>query len=667
MEATMASLREEVDESTWPNMLEEISNFVFTSKYARYLEDQKRRETWREAVGRVENMHLNKFSHLDSEILAEIEWAFNLVRDKYVVPSMRSMQFGGTAVEAHNARIYNCAVRHIDSIRSFSEVFYLLLCGCGVGIGLTEKYLNRLPNLVGATDKTGAVLVYTIEDSIEGWADSIEALLNCYFKGNAYSGRKIVFDYSKIRQAGSKLKTSGGKAPGHEGLKAAHTRIKNLLDRLIEVQNEDRLRSIDAYDILMHTADAVLSGGVRRSATSVMFEKNDILMMTAKIGNWHEENPQRGRSNNSVLLIRDELDKGQFEEIVELTKQWGEPGFVFAETRDVLYNPCFEVSFIPVEDGVCGVQFCNLTSINGSKIKTKEDYMQAAKAATIIGTLQATYTDFPYLSNMAKKLTEDEGLLGVSMTAMMDNPDVLCNPEYQREAAEVVKSTNRRFAGYFGINPAARCTVVKPEGSSTLALGSMSSGIHAAHARYMKRRIQMNKLDNVYQFFKTYNPHLCEPSVWSANGTDDVVTFPIRVPDSTIIKKDLDALQHLEVIRSTQQNWVVPGTADHNTKPIHHNVSCTVIVKDNEWTSVIDYLYANRNSFAAVSFISDDGDKKYAQAPMEAVATEEDWEQFEYMMKNYIPVDYKYMIEDSDETSLMQEASCAGPTGCEIR
>lgn len=668
MEATMVPLREVgVDERNWPNTLDEISKFIFTSKYARYREDLKRRETWDEAVGRVESMHLRKFDHLDPEALGEIKWAFNMVRKQIVVPSMRSMQFGGKAIEAANARIYNCAVRHVDSIRSFSEIFYLLLCGCGVGIGLTEKYLSRLPNLVGPNDRTGTVLVYVIEDSIEGWADSIEALLNCYFADNAYSGRKIVFDYSKIRPAGSELKTSGGKAPGHEGLKATHNKIKELLTRCIEQYGLKRMRSIDAYDVLMHVADAVLSGGVRRSATSVMFEKDDYLMMQAKTGNWYEDNPQRGRSNNSVLLIRDELTKDEFQDIIKMTKEWGEPGFVFAETKDVLYNPCFEVSFIPVtEDGVCGVQFCNLTSINGSKIKNAWEYMDAARAATIIGTLQATYTHFPYLSNAAKKLTEDESLLGVSMTAMMDNPQVLCDPVLQRQAAEIVVDTNQKWAKIFGINPAARATVVKPEGSSTLALGSMSSGIHAAHARYMFRRVQMNKLDNVYRFFKQYNPHLCEPSAWSANGTDDVVTFPIRVSDSTILKDDLTALDHLSLIRSTQQNWVVPGTTEHNNKPIHHNVSCTVVVKDFEWQPVIDYIYSNRSDFAAVSFISDDGDKKYIQAPNEAVVTEEDWERFEHYMKNFIPIDYKYMIEDTDETSLMQEMSCAG-NNCEIR
>lgn len=656
-----------VEEEAWPDTLDEIAKFVFTSKYARYREDLKRRETWEEAVERVRDMHLKKFDFLSDEDKAEIVWAFEEVSKRVVVPSMRSMQFGGKAVEAHNARIYNCAVRHIDSIRSFSEVFYLLLCGCGVGFGLTDKYLDRFPNLVGPEAKNGTVLTYVVEDSIEGWADSIEALLNCYFENTAYTGRKIVFDYSKIRPAGSPLKTSGGKAPGYEGLKASHKKVKDLLDRIIEVNGQRRMKSIDAYDILMHVSDAVLSGGVRRSATSVMFSKDDADMMNAKTGDWFNENPQRGRSNNSVLLLRNETGKEEFERIMNITREWGEPGFVFAETKDVLYNPCFEVSFMPVtDDGVAGVQFCNLTSINGAAITDGVDFRRAAKAAAIIGTLQASYTEFPYLSPTAKKLTEGEALLGVSITAMMDNPDILLDPGHQKLASKVVEVTNREWAKKLGINQAARTTVIKPEGTSTLALRSMSSGIHAAHSRYMWRRIQMNKMDNVYRFFKQFNPQLCEPSVWSANETDDVVSFPVRVSDQTMIKSDLDALQHLDLIKSTQQNWVLPGTTEANRKPVHHNVSCTVIVKGNEWQDVADYIFNNRQYFAAVSFIADDGDKKYAQAPMEAVTTDEEMEPFIEAMKNFLPIDYTYMVEETDETDLMQEASCAG-NNCELK
>ncbi len=651
---------------TWPDTLQGISEYIFTSKYARYLPTQQRRETWDEAVNRVELMHLNRFKELPQNDLSEIIDAFNMVREKKVVPSMRSMQFGGIAVEAHNARMYNCAVRHIDSIRAFSEAFYLLLCGCGVGFGLSYKYLNRLPNLVGPDDKTGTVTTYVVEDSIEGWADSVEALLNCYFVNTAYSGRKIIFDYSKIRKAGMPLKTGGGKAPGYKGLKAAHIKIKKLLDHVIEINEQKRLLSVDAMDILLHEADAVLSGGIRRSACSIMFDKDDEDMLMAKTGNWYDVNPQRARSNNSVIIRRDDISLEEFRSIVQRTREWGEPGFVFADSFDILYNPCFEVSFIPVDDGVCGVQFCNLTSINGSKISSYEQFERAAKAATLIGTLQATYSDFPYLSNAAKKLTEDEALLGVSITAMMDNPDILLGADYQQRAATIVVETNKIWAKKLGINQAARTTVIKPEGTSTLALGSMSSGIHPSHARYMFRRVQANKLDNVYQFFKQYNPEFCEESVWSANGTDDVISFPIHVKESAMTKSDLTALDHLDIIRSTQQNWILPGTTEVNTKPIHHNVSCTVIVRDHEWEAVTEYLYTNRDNFAAVSLIGANGDKDYAQAPMEAVSTPEDIDRFTNLMNNFIPIDYTYMVESEDGTSLMQESSCAG-NGCELR
>lgn len=693
------------------NGLEEIARFVFTTKYARYNEKNKRRETWDETIGRVESMHLQKFKNLSAEDKKLISDAFDFVRTKKVVPSMRSMQFGGKAVFAHNARLFNCAVRHVDSVRSFSEIFYLLLCGCGVGIGLSKTFLDRLPDLVTAADKTGTVVTYTVQDTIEGWADSVEVLLNCYTRNNALSGRKIVFDYSKIRPEGSKIKTGGGKAPGYRGLKAAHKKIKDFLDHLIEKQELTRLRSVDAYDILMHCSDAVLSGGIRRSATSVIFMKDDEDMLNAKTNfaiskhtkfhkedngqysgkvtvnkkdyevtvseweyqntickdmmiGWHHIEPQRARSNNSILLLRNQTTLEDFRKIIERTRQYGEPGFVFADHPQQLLNPCFEISFIPVtEDGVCGVQFCNLTSINGAKVKTKQDFIEASKAAALIGTLQAAYTDFKYLSNAAKKLTDDEALLGVSITGMMDNPAVLLDPDCQNLASAAAVETNRIWAEKIGIKQAARVTCIKPEGTSSLVLES-ASGIHPHHARKYFRRVQMNKLDNVYQYFKMYNSHMCEPSVWSANKTDDVVCFPIEVNAEAIVKGDLSAKQHLEYIKSTQTNWVIPGTNDHQ-KPIHHNVSCTVSVKDEEWDFVTKYLYDNRQYFCAVSLLPHFGDKLYAQAPNEAVADEKDQQKYDAIIKNMTKVDYTKLQESEDETSVQATVACAG-NACEF-
>lgn len=692
---------------------EELSKFIFTSKYARYMEKEKRRETWHEAVNRLKNMHLKKFDWIDDVYKAQINEAFESVNQKLVVPSMRSLQFGGKAIEAHNARIFNCAVRHVDSLRSFSEIFYLLLCGCGVGIGLSSRYLKRLPDLVGANDKTGTVLTYVVEDTIEGWSDSVEALLSCYFKNTPYTGRKIIFDYSKIRKKGAPLKTGGGKAPGYKGLKNAHKKIKDLLDFIIEERGQYRLNSVNAYDVLMHQADAVLSGGIRRSACSIVFDFDDEdminsktyfkvskkgkfefdekkntysgyvvvdepcyrgkrieveitnkhgdydLLMDQNIIGWRFVYPQRARSNNSVLVLRNAVKFEQFQSIFERTKISGEPGFVFANDPDTLYNPCFEISFIPVYEGVPGVQFCNLSSINGAKIKSLDDLVFAARNAAILGTLQASYTEFPYLSNTAKWLTEEEALLGVSITGFMDNPEILLNPEYQKIASDVVKSVNLEWSKVLGINPAARNTCVKPEGTSSLVLQS-ASGIHPHHARKYFRRVQCNKIDPVYLHLKQSNSHICEESIWSENKTDDVATFPIEVSDNVIIKDDLTAIQHLEIIKSTQKNWVMNGKSSFNKKDIENNVSCTVIVGENEWDDVVKYMFDNKNYFAAVSFLSKSGDKTFIQAPLEKISSPEDEDKWKYVCDNFKNVDYTQLREENDDTALQAELVCAG-------
>ena len=651
--------------TTLTNGLDEIANFTFTSKYARYSEKHKRRESWKEAITRVEEMHVEKYDFLSEEDKQEIKWAFDLVRDKRAVPSMRSMQFGGPAVTAHNARMFNCSCRHIDSIRSFAECFYLLLCGCGVDFGLTKKYLSRLPDLVDADSKTGIVLTYSVEDSIEGWSDSLEAQLNSYFKNTAYSGRKIVFDYSKIRRKGAKLKTGGGKAPGYSGLKNAHIKIKKLFDKIVEKNKQTIVKPIDAYDILMHCSEAVLSGGIRRAATSVVFDHDDEEMMNAKTGNWFEENPQRARSNNSVLFLRKKIKEEDFKKVLQSAREFGEPGFIFADHEDMLSNPCREIGFVPVtKDGRCGVQFCNLTSINGAKIHSIKDFRDAAKAASIIGTLQAGYTNFHYLRNTTRELTEEEALLGVSITGIMDNPKILLSAKNQKECAQIAVDTNQEWAKKLGINPAARVTCIKPEGTSSLVLGS-ASGIHPHHSRKYLRRIQCNKIDNVYQYFRLFNDKHCEESVWSANKTDDVVTFPIEITNGALTKKDLDAFKHLEYIKSTQQNWVLPGTTKHNKKKTTHSVSCTVLIKEGQWDEVATYLYENRDYFAAVSLLASTGDKDFKQAPMEDITTEKDEKIFNRLSKSLSPVDYTVLEEATDETSLQQVLACAGGN-CEI-
>lgn len=691
------------------NFLEEIGKFIFSTKYAKYNENENRRETWDETVNRVKEMHLTKYSKLPNDDLKKIEEAFNLVKEKKVVPSMRSMQFGGKAVFAHEARLYNCAVRHIDSIRAFAESFYALLCGVGVDFGLSEKYMSRLPDFVSKNDKNGSVITFTVSDTIEGWADSVEAMLMCYFKNTPFSGRKIVFDYSKIRPKGAPLKTGGGLAPGHEGLKRAHKLIKARLDYIIESFKQKRMKTIDAYDILMYCSDAVLSGGIRRAACSVTFQKNDEDMMQAKSNkkiqkyrnferisedknsgfvwyndqrfevtltdfefellkkrqiSWVHVEPQRARSNNSVLLLRNQITKELVNKIVQNARDWGEPGFVFANDEDTLFNPCREIGFIPVtHDGRCGFQMCNLSSINGAKITSVEDWLKATEAAAIIGTLQAGYTKFPYLGRVSKELTEDEALLGVSITGWFDNPDIMLDENNMYINAKLAIKVNKEWAQKIKINQAARVTATKPEGTSSLVLGS-SSGIHPHHSRRYFRRVQMNKLEPVFQFLKEINPQMIEESVWSANKTDDVVTFPISVHENAIIKKDLTSIEHLNYIKKVQEFYIKSGTTEVNKKDVHHNVSCTVIVDDN-WEEIAEYLFENKDSFTAVSLLSNTGDKDYQQAPLENVTTKADLKKFEKLVFEYVPLDYSTLIEKKDNTKLIETVACSGGS-CEI-
>lgn len=698
------------------NYLDELSNFIFTSKYARYNEKLQRRETWGEAIKRVENMHLKHFSYLSEEDKVEMSKAFDLVRERKVVPSMRTIQFGGKAVEAHNERAFNCGACYVDSIRSFAEVFFVLLCGTGDSIGVFKRYIDRLPDLVDASDKAGIVLNYVVEDTIEGWADSVEALLMCYLRNTPLTGRKIVFDYSHIRSKGAPLKTGGGKAPGYKGLKQEHLKIKELLDHIIEKQHQKRLNSVNVYDIVMHCAEAVLSGGIRRSATSVLFDKDDQGMLNAKtyfkvtkrggfefdekkklwegwvyvddllykgmkheveipygkedgeykllqeqkLISWLRVYPHRARSNNSILLIRETVTREEFKKIFDATRQQGEPGFVFG-VEDSLFNPCFEIQFLPTtKDGRTGHQFCNLTSQNGALIDSAEDFYKCAKAAAIIGTLQAAYTDYPYLSNTTKELTEEEALLGVSITGIMDNPDIFLNPLYLETAANIVKSTNEVWSKKLGINPAARTTCIKPEGTSSLVLKS-ASGAHPHEALKYIRRVQVNKLDPVYKFFKKHNPHMCEESVWSAHKTDDVIAFPVAVSEKVMVKSELTALQHLEIIKLLQQHWVIPGTTEYNKRPITHNVSCTVLVGEDEWGIVMNYLYDNRNYFAAVALLPKTRGKIFPQLPLEEITgSSEDQTLWTNIISKFAHVDYTELREEEDATSLQQELVCAG-------
>lgn len=927
-----------------------LQDYTYVSKYARYNTNARRRETWAEAVDRVKEMHLRKFPH----VADDIEWAFDLNKQKRVLGSQRALQFGGKPIEQKNARMYNCIASYCDRIRFFQETFWLLLCGCGTGFSVQKHHIAKLPNFLDVRTLGGPIedKKYLIADSIEGWADALGVLIATYFPHGEFpewEGCNVVFDYSLIRPAGSMLASSVGKAPGPEPLRRSLEIIRKLLND--RCKSYTKLRPIDAYDIVMHVSDAVLSGGVRRSATLCMFSLDDSEMMTAKTGNWFAENPQRARSNNSVTLIRNSTTKEQFTEAMKSVKEFGEPGFIWVDNLESLYNPCVEISlyaydedgnsgwqacvsydtnlltkcgnkkigelvgkeveiwngkswkkvvpfktgehrklyrvylsdgsyldctsnhkwlvkdrfhlkyeevetkdlskfskyaistprpnikwngtvcepaayeigfilgdgcckrtdtnsgvrksfatlfghdhdlglncrvlqklkigekyqveatnvvFDEVDDKFChklkysnglpseiftwdretcykfiagwldsdgtktgrgfriygekskikdlqllltklgfyssinlmaksgektNISFrkqdvwyvqvsdtkdlfskrinlkqtvrkksgkgnnqvikkivelkgrhdtycvfepelnqcvfnnvltkqCNLCEINGKKIKHKEDFALAAKAAGIIGTLQASYTNFEYLGQTTKKIVEREALLGVSITGMMDNPDVIFDPAIQREMAKLVVDTNAWMSKKIGINPAARCTCLKPAGSTSCILGS-ASGIHPHHAKRYFRRVQGNFMEAPLQYFKKFNPAAVEKSVWSANKTDEVITFCVEIADGSKFKNQLGALTLLEYVKSTQQNWVVPGKREELcTQPwLSHNVSNTINVKPDEWDAITDFIYDNRQYFAGIALLPQSGDLDYPQAPFTTIYT----------------------------------------------
>ena len=430
-----------------------LQDYTYYSKYARYNTKAKRRETWGEAIDRVMQMHLRRYP----ELKEEIEWMTPLLKEKRFLGSQRALQFGGRPIERINARLYNCTSSYCDRIRFFQECLWLLLCGAGAGFSVQKHHIAKLPEYQG--NGTGPEKTFVVPDSIEGWSDSLGVLLATYFPHPEFTewmGHTVKFDFSEVRPAGSYLSSGVGKAPGPEPLRKSLDRIRKLLQACVD-RGQTRLRPIDAYDICMHASDAVLSGGVRRSATICIFSPDDEEMTKAKIGNWQYENPQRARSNNSALLIRHETTKEQFSAFMQYVKEFGEPGFIWADDKEALFNPCGEIGLFSYdEDGNSGWSVCNLCELNGKKIKSKEDFAIAARGAAILGTIQAGYTDFGYLGETTRKIVEKEALLGVSITGMMDNPDIIFDPEIQKEMAKLIIKTNEEIAEKIGINPAAR-------------------------------------------------------------------------------------------------------------------------------------------------------------------------------------------------------------------
>lgn len=603
---------------------EMMSQSKFYMGYSRWSDTKGGYETWDESVERVMNMHREKYASVMTPELEEyISFAEQAYKDKLVLGAQRALQFGGAQLFQHEARMYNCSVSYADRPAFFQEAMYLLLCGCGVGFSVQNHHVAKLPKVHKRYDKK--VKVFQVPDTIEGWADAFGVLLSSYFVDGGtfpeYKGCQVHFDFSKIRPKGA-LISGGFKAPGPDGLRASLVKCEALLERLVADSTEAvSMPTITAYDFVMHMSDAVLSGGVRRSATICVFDKDDQLMLKAKTGDWFVDNPQRGRSNNSAMLIRDQLSREEWAMIMKSVKDFGEPGFIFSDSTEYLFNPCVEIGMKPITAaGVSGFQFCNLTEINGGQCTTKEMFARACKAAAILGTLQVGYTNFKYLTPASKEITEREALLGVSITGWMNNPQVLFDTKNMQEGATLVKDINKIVAELIGVNQAARCTAVKPSGNASVILGT-ASGIHGEHSPLYFRNVQMNSQDEVTQVLLKTNPKMCEQSVWDGTGHTVVVSFPVESKEGSIYKEDLLGVKQLEYVKLAQQNWIEYGTnVDLCVDPsLRHNVSNTITV--DSWEDVEQYIYDNREWFAGISLLSSMGDRAYAQAPFTEVFT----------------------------------------------
>lgn len=610
-----------------------LSDITVFNKYAKYVPELQRRETWEELVERNKQMHIKKYPMMKPNI----EEAYrDYVLPKKVLPSMRSLQFGGRPIELSPNRVFNCAYLPVDAVEAFSETMFLLLGGTGVGYSVQRHHVEKLPPMAMPLKRERR---YVIGDSIEGWADSIKVLMEAYFYGKSQPR----FDFSDIRPKGAELVTSGGKAPGPQPLKDCIHNIRSVLD---SKSRGEKLSTLEVHDIMCYIADAVLAGGIRRAALISLFSVDDMDMVTCKSGQWWEQNPQRGRANNSAVILRHKVKKDDFLKLWERVQLSGagEPGIYFSNDKDWGTNPCCEIALRPF-------QFCNLTEINVSDVESQEDLNERARAAAFIGTLQAGYTDFHYLRDVWKEATEKDALIGVGMTGIGSGK--VLNLDLQEAANEVIKA-NQETADAIGIRHAARTTTIKPSGTSSLVLGC-SSGIHAWHNDYYIRRMRIGKNEDLYQYLSTHHPELVEDE-FHRPDTMAVIEVPQEAPEGSILRTE-SYLDLLERVRKFNMEWVKPGSlSGQNT----HNVSCTISLRDDEWEGCGEWMWKNRHVFNGISVLPYDGGT-YVQAPFEDI----DKERYDLLKGSLQRIDLTQVHEAKDNTDLSGELACSGGM-CEI-
>ena len=612
-----------------------LSDITVHMKYAKFVPELNRRETWEELVTRNKDMHQKKYPDLKDDI----EKAYEYVYNKKVLPSMRSLQFAGKPIEISPNRLYNCSYLPIDHVDSFSETMFLLLSGCGVGYSVQQHHVKQLPCINKPFDKRYRRFV--IGDSIEGWADAVKVLLESYLGGKRHSAVK--FDYSDIRPKGARLVTSGGKAPGPQPLKECLIKVQGVLDAK---EDATPLSPLEVHDIICHIADAVLAGGIRRAALISLFSAHDEEMISCKSGNWWELNSQRGRANNSAVLMRHKVTRTFFMNLWKRIEASGagEPGIYLNNDKDWGTNPCCEIALRPY-------QFCNLCEVNVSDIMSQEDLDERVEIASFIGTLQAGYTDFHYLREIWKDTTEKDALIGVSMTGIGSNKVMELN---MTQAADIVMRENARVAKLIGINKAARTTCVKPAGTTSLVLGT-SSGIHAWHNDFYVRRLRVGKNEAIYSYLLNNHPELVEDEYFRAHDTA-VISVPQASPKNSIVRTE-SAFDLLERVKKVSTDWVAPG---HRAGSNTHNVSATISLKEDEWDRAGEWMWENRNSYNGLSVLPYNGGT-YIQAPFEDITEAE----FNKMVEMLSDIDLSKVTEVEDNTDLSGELACSGGS-CEV-
>ena len=632
-----------------------LADYVFLSKYSQRNSDG-RLEHWHETIERIYAMHevkLNKLGLWNIGVQEMIHKAMAMENDKKILSSQRGRQFASpvetSGILKHEAKLYNCCSTYIDRIEVFSEIMYLLLCGCGVGYSLHKEYIDKLPVVKKKTDEW---VYYKVEDSIEGWADSIKWLME-----NMFEGRDTRMDFTAIRPEGALI---DGKfvSPGPEPLIKAH---KNIRKVMLGAQGR-KLISIEVHDIICFIADSVVSGGVRRSAMISLFDKDDDLMLRAKTGSWWTENPQRAMANNSILTsVKDRLSYKEMKEKLQVIRQFGEPGVVNVADYSYTVNPCGEIVMKPSIDGKSGFAFCNLVEINAERVKTEKEFYEACEVASFVATLQSLYTDFKYLSAASREIAERDRAIGVSITGIYANP--ILQGEVLKAGAKIVAETNAKWAEVFGINRSRTCTTIKPSGNASSILGLYCSGIHPAHATKYLRRVRI----------KTYSPEFIAlkdtPMVKVLRGDEAVISFPIEVKSGWIVCKDsVSAVEHLKFIGMVKHYWINKGSIEK--KVISNNISATVEVRDDEWDEVAAVLFTNDYLFTGVSLLPKLGDQIYDNAPFQRLSSKEVKKEFNDI-KQYLEVnevDFNVIMSNRDNiySGDMVAVGCSGGS-CELK